>query len=140
MAQVYDKKPESGQMVRVTVSSQQKSRMREILGLTPRRQNQTHSGMVVDLPWLRPDQFAMSTDDPRFPVRVISCDEVVAINGDPCEFIICDRDREVIIKSMNSPEQYTVKIIGGKPTSCTCKGFGFRRSCKHLQQAQQIQL
>lgn len=139
--EILTSKPKAGQLVAVYVRPPIKTWWAKFSGY----QNpvEYYVGEVVDLNWLPADQFAITTGDPKFPVRVIVADdslEKVQIDGQHVRLKIetGKYDYDIVIKSAKSNEQYNVKIRGGKPISCTCKGFGFRRTCKHLNQAAQI--
>ena len=71
-----------------------------------------YEGEEVAVKWLRPDQIALSTGNPEFPFRVISRNKIVSINN-------------------KQGDSYTVTIGNGK-SHCTCSGFQFRRTCKHV--------
>lgn len=88
-----------------------------------------YEGEEVAVKWLRPDQIALSTGNPEFPFRVISRNKIVSINNKPVE------QKESQVKTFNvkgsKGDSYTVTIGNGK-SHCTCSGFQFRRTCKHV--------
>lgn len=130
---ILTNKPPVGSRVNVAVRSDIQTRWRKILGLIPVIEN--YSGLVVDLWWLPASQFALATnDDVKFPVRVISVAQIVTVtvNGEPARFKIDVGTRTVNVASSRPGATYQVKVVDGTPVSCTCPGFGFRRSCKHL--------
>lgn len=45
-------------------------------------------------------------------------------------------NKEFVIKSSRNDSTYTVSVHNNY-WSCTCKGFGFRHRCKHIEEAKQ---
>ena len=43
---------------------------------------------------------------------------------------------EKLVLSSNGTDEYTVKF-NGMYWSCTCKGYGFRRYCRHIEEVKQ---
>jgi len=41
-----------------------------------------------------------------------------------------------IVPSSTTSDRYIVTVVDDKPVGCTCKGFAFRQSCKHLLQVE----
>ena len=70
--------------------------------------------------------------------RIIAMESVVSIDDQivvtPVKATTPDRDRVVRVQGDRGKE-YLVTIRGGH-RSCTCTGYGFRRKCKHLLQAE----
>ncbi len=89
-----------------------------------------YEGNEVAVKWLRPDQIALSTGNPEFPFRVISRNKIVSIDNKPVE-----QQKESTVKTFSvkgsKGDTYTVTVSPGK-YHCTCSGFQFRRSCKHI--------
>ena len=90
------------------------------------------SGKVVyDHKAVKPGQVGLTTDEPRFDLRIIDRERIVGLNYEV-------RDDEKL-----APESWTVQGSKGLTYTvtldrgvyeCTCPGFQFRRSCKHVEQ------
>lgn len=84
-------------------------------------------------PWFKPNQFKISSDDPRKSFRVINIDSVIdLVGGDESE--VDTTTRTVPIAGKNGNEYY-VTIHEGTPVKCTCPGFHYRQTCRHLKEA-----
>ena len=81
--------------------------------------------------WIDPTQLALTTGNPEWPVRVIARKNILSINNQTVEQIKSDV-RTVKIKGSKGDE-YIVTVGNGK-INCTCSGFQFRRSCKHVKE------
>lgn len=93
-------------------------------------------GQQVDPPkWAEPGTICLTTGDPNFPVRTIHPSLIVSIN-----------DEENIPQNSVDTETRVVEVKGGKgqtyhvtitahSRSCTCPGYMFRRSCRHISEA-----
>lgn len=96
------------------------------------RQEYTHEGEPVAVPkWVDYEAIALTTNEYKFPVRIIPKDWIVEI--DDSAFIKkaeSSTNRSFTVAGSNS-NTYTV-TINGKNKSCTCPAFQFRRSCKHI--------
>lgn len=93
-----------------------------------------YEGEEVQVKWLKPDQMALTTGDPNFPFRVLERKYIVSIN-DSSYSHAQTLARTVKIKGSKGNE-YVVTL--GNTPHCTCTGFGFRRTCKHITEAQAI--
>jgi hypothetical protein len=81
--------------------------------------------------WLKPDEFAMATGLQDFPVRVIRMDDVISIDGTEV-----DHTKDTLSFKMvpgSNGAMYQVLLKDGKPLSCSCPGFTFRKQCRHVQ-------
>jgi hypothetical protein len=88
----------------------------------------TYSGESVTLKHVGADSLALSTGILDFPVRVIPRSWIVSIDGAAYTHASSQTTRRTVKGSKG--ELYTV-TLGAKPT-CTCTGFQFRRTCKHI--------
>lgn len=95
-----------------------------------------YEGELVATPkWVDYDAIALSTGHKKFPVRIISKKDIVEMDG------IASSVKEAEIPQVRSftitgskGDVYTVNI-GNKYSDCTCAAFQFRRSCKHIKEA-----
>ena len=88
-------------------------------------------GEEVQVKWLAPNQIALSTGDTEFPFRVINKSLIISINNQAME----QTDSSVKTFSVKGSrgDSYTVTVGSGK-IHCTCSGFQFRKSCKHVKE------
>lgn len=103
------------------------------LYIPPRPEYSMYEGTVVKpYPWLSATEIALTTTNPNFPIRVINivhAEQVELISGKIDT--VNDHDRSITVDGSRG-KQYTVTRAGTKIT-CTCEGFTFRKSCKHLK-------
>jgi hypothetical protein len=88
----------------------------------------TYCGESATLKHVGADSLALSTGISDFPVRVIPRSWIVSIDGTAYTHTSSQTTTRIVKGSKG--EEYTV-TLGAKPT-CTCTGFQFRRTCKHI--------
>ena len=88
----------------------------------------TYQGDAVSLKHVGADSIALSTGIKDWPVRVIPRAWVTEIDGAVYAHTSSQTQTKTVKGSKG--EEYTV-TLGAKP-SCTCTGFQFRRTCKHI--------
>jgi hypothetical protein len=88
-----------------------------------------YQGDEVKLKHVGPDQLALTTGNPEWPVRVIQRNLIVKIDG----VVVATAPSNIVVKIVKGSrgDEYTVTGTNGQWT-CTCTGFQFRKSCKHL--------
>lgn len=87
-------------------------------------------GDVVPTPkWAVPGTVCIATGDPKFPVSMIDPSMIVSIDDVVAEERPSDTKTVVIAGSKGASYTVTRSPTG---TTCTCAGFGFRKSCKHI--------
>lgn len=92
-----------------------------------------YTGTVVHEKWYGDDKIGLTTDVRGFPVRVLSRANIVEVSGAKVEYQPVKSSREVITVQGSKGQTYVVTKENGKAT-CTCPGFGFRKTCKHVQE------
>jgi hypothetical protein len=98
-----------------------------------------YQGEQVPAPkWAEPGTLALTTGDPLFPVRLISRDSIISIDETIVEQPKPIKDRVVTVKGSKG-DTYIVTLSHNN-THCTCTGFGFRKSCKHIREAQNVRI
>jgi hypothetical protein len=102
----------------------------------PQREFFTFEGEQVDPPkGHEPGTIAITTGYESFPVRVIHPSDIVSIDDRTVETqVIGPRSREVQVQGSKG-SVYTVTINRSGGRSCTCAGFQFRKSCRHIAEA-----
>lgn len=94
-----------------------------------------YAGVIVNNPtWVANDSICMTTEDPHYPMRII-----------PKKYIdgyepIAPEKKIKKVKTWkfkgSKGDTYTVTRDSGR-FECTCLGFQFRRSCKHVVKAKE---
>jgi hypothetical protein len=87
-----------------------------------------YEGEEVKLKWTTPNQLALSTGNPEWPVRVIARNQIVSIDNVAFTQQVSAANTKVVKGSKG--EDYVVTL--GPTMSCTCPGFQFRKTCKHV--------
>ena len=95
----------------------------------------TYEGELVATPkWIDYDAIALTTNDPKFRVRVIAKSDIISVDGSESKYIAPISSERVLTVAGSKGNVYTV-TIGTKTNSCTCVAFQYRRSCKHINEA-----
>lgn len=90
-----------------------------------------YEGEEVRVKWAGTHELALRTDDP-VGLRIIQRRHIREIDGQPYEYIegiSAVQDRTITVQGSKG-KSYTVTI--GSTKNCTCPGFTFRGSCKHI--------
>jgi len=123
------KRPNPGSVVEIET--------RDIFGprmIPPQASVRRYIGTVIkSYKWLTDREFCITGDD-AWPVRVINLGNVVRmdfISGDGHDVDTTNRTWEVV---GSRGDRYLV-TRDGSGWSCDCKGFQFRRSCRHIKEA-----
>ncbi len=92
----------------------------------------TYTGEVVkSAPYDPPESIRMTTGNITVPFRVIMRNNIISINDRTfCYQQVAVNDEVKVVKGSNGNE-YIVKTSNGVKT-CSCPGFTFRKSCKHI--------
>lgn len=96
--------------------------------------------VVRPFPWLTTYEFCVEVeeDDPirstGFTTRVIHMRNVVELNGKKVDQV--DTSEKKVEVAGSKKGSYTVLVRGGIGTECSCTGFKFRKSCRHLKEAE----
>lgn len=91
-----------------------------------------YTGTVVHEKWYGDDKIGLTTDMRHFPVRVIDKARIVEVMGAKVDYTPVKSNRETITVQGSKGNTYVVTKENGKAT-CSCPGFGFRKTCKHVQ-------
>ena len=92
-----------------------------------------YTGTVVHEKWYGDDKIGLTTDMPHFPVRVLSLANIVEVSGAKHDYQPVKSALETITVQGSKGNTYIVTKENGKAT-CTCPGYGFRKTCKHVQE------
>lgn len=86
-------------------------------------------GDEVNLKWVKPSELALSTGLRDFPIRVLDRASIINIDGKPYSFILAVKSDN--IRKIKGSNGKIYEVTGNY--KCTCPGFTFRGSCKHLE-------
>lgn len=91
-----------------------------------------YEGKEVSVKWAGAHELALMCDD-SVGLRIIQRKNIRAIDGKP--YVYSEGVAESITKIVKGSkgQDYTV-TLGSKPT-CTCPGFTYRGTCKHVTEA-----
>ena len=92
-----------------------------------------YTGTVVHEKWYGDDKIGLTTDMKHFPVRVLSLANIVEVSGAKHDYQPVKSALETITVQGSKGNTYIVTKENGKAT-CTCPGYGFRKTCKHVQE------
>ena len=101
-----------------------------------------YEGNILYEKWFKPNEVGLTTGDPRFPFRRIQKERIVEVNGEESKFaqqsLSASKDSEqrtISIKG-STGSLYEVQVGGSRGSSCSCKGYQFRGSCRHITEAE----
>jgi len=82
--------------------------------------------------WFEADEIGITTGIASFPFRRIKRERILEVNGAKVKFtppVKVERIERTVAGSKGNT--YTV-IKEGSRATCTCPGYSFRKTCKHL--------
>lgn len=94
-----------------------------------------YTGTIMREKWFDSDEIGITTGNPEFPFRRINRDRIVEVNGATVTYTKPVVEQKVTITVQGSKGNTYVVTKEGTKKSCTCPGFSFRRTCKHLELA-----
>lgn len=93
-----------------------------------------HEGEVVATPkWVDYPAISLTTEQKKFTVRIIPKEWIVEIDGEESIQVEKNSSERTFIVAGSKGSSYTV-TVGPKVKTCTCQGFQFRHTCKHIAQ------
>lgn len=97
--------------------------------------SKTFKGVVVTGKGDDPDTVRITSDDPMVECRVIYFKTIISVDGKP--FTYAKPTDKPVPRTYEVPgskgDKYTVTVKPNGTKHCTCKGFGFRHHCKHIE-------
>lgn len=91
-----------------------------------------YTGTIMREKWFDANEIGITTGDPSFPFRRIQKERILEINGAKIKFSPPPKvERTVTQVAGSKGNTYTV-IKEGSSATCTCPGYSFRKTCKHL--------
>lgn len=99
----------------------------------------TYTGEVLrDEKWFKDGDFKITSDEPDvISFRVINLNSVIdlKIDGQDGDQSEVDTSVKTVVVEGSNGNQYLVSVKDGVANSCTCKGFQYRKQCRHLKEA-----
>lgn len=92
-----------------------------------------YTGTVVNVPHFNGD-VGLATGDPRFPIRRIARAAIVEVNSEQVDLSVAIPAPVTKTVTGSKGQTYVVTTVDGK-SSCTCQGFKFRKTCRHVIKA-----
>jgi hypothetical protein len=99
----------------------------------------TYKGKIVGSADYDPKDSLRITGDTQMPIRVITFAKIVSYNGKPFKYtptVVVDPKKPAPPKTVqvegSKGKTYTITIREDGGKTCSCPGFGFRGSCKHI--------
>jgi hypothetical protein len=93
-----------------------------------------YTGTIMRDKWSKADEIGIVTDDPGFPLRRIQRQRIVEVNEKAVDHTPIKSERVQITVQGSKGNTYVVTKENGK-ASCTCSGFLYRKSCRHITEA-----
>lgn len=93
-----------------------------------------YTGEVVPNPkWVNAESFCLTTNDPTWPFRVLSKNDIVCGWKHSGSLPKKESKTQSYIVQ-GSKSSYVVTIDDKNKVSCNCTGFSYRKSCSHLKE------
>lgn len=93
-----------------------------------------YTGTIMREKWFLPNEIGITTGDPKFPFRRINLERIVEVNDAAVDFAPADvEERQTKTVQGSKGQTYVVTKDHGK-VYCSCPGFTFRKTCKHVQE------
>ncbi len=92
-----------------------------------------YTGTIMREKWFGADEIGITTGNPDFPFRRIRRERILEVNGAEVKFTPPPKVERIERTVSGSKGNTYVVIKEGSRASCTCPGFSFRKTCKHLE-------
>lgn len=93
-----------------------------------------YTGTIMREKWFAPNEIGITTGDPKWPFRRINQERIVEVNDAKVDFVApVAEERQTKTVQGSKGQTYVVTKDKGK-VSCSCPGFTFRKTCKHVQE------
>lgn len=97
------------------------------------REFSVYTGTVMRQKWFGDNEVGLTTTEKRNPFRVIRMENIAEIDGAMASYVAPVKvEPKTVIVLGSKGEKYTVTKDGLK-SSCSCKGWSFRKTCKHIE-------
>ena len=97
------------------------------------REFSVYTGTVMRQKWFGDNEIGLTTTEKRNPFRVIRMENIAEIDGAVASYVAPVKvEPKTVIVLGSKGEKYTV-IKDGLKSSCSCKGWSFRKTCKHIE-------
>jgi uncharacterized Zn finger protein len=93
-----------------------------------------YTGTIVREKWFGADEIGITTGNPDFAFRRIKRNRIVAVNEKTVDYTPIKSDRIEITVQGSKGNTYVVTKENGK-VSCSCPGYSYRKSCRHITEA-----
>lgn len=91
-----------------------------------------YTGTIMREKWFAVDEIGITTGNPDFPFRRIRRERILEVNGTDVTLAPLPKI-ERIERTIEGSKGNTYTVIKeGSRATCTCTGFSFRKTCKHL--------
>ena len=92
-----------------------------------------YTGTIITEKSFDNDEIGITTGDSRFPFRRIQRSRIVEVNSAKIDYTPVKSDKITKTVQGSKGQTYIVTIENDKG-SCTCQGYSFRKTCKHVQE------
>lgn len=90
-----------------------------------------YEGCEAKVKWCKSEEIAITTGNPEFAFRIIQRANIVEIDGLPYAYDVSSKENKARLVSGSNGKVYEVTA-----NSCTCPGFTFRGTCKHIKESE----
>lgn len=91
-----------------------------------------YTGTIMREKWFEPGEIGITNDDPKFPFRRIQRERIVEVNGAEAKFSPPPAVERTVAQVPGSKGNTYTVIKEGSRATCTCPGYSYRKTCKHL--------
>ena len=93
-----------------------------------------YTGTIIREKWFDNDEIGITSDVPGLKFRRIHRSRIVEVSGAKVDYVPVKSNRETITVQGSKGNTYIVTKENGK-VSCSCPGYSYRKSCRHITEA-----
>lgn len=94
---------------------------------------QEYTGTIMREKWFSDDEIGLTSDTPGIKIRRINKSRIVEVNTATFDYTPVKSSRETIVVQGSKGNTYVVTKENGK-VSCSCPGYSYRKSCRHIDE------